>query len=134
MFEQKREEPVAEVEREGLVERRRPVAPGQKLILIATSGVAALLILFGIASRNNYFGLFGEPAPPKAGIQPEVHPVAAPEVKVPLALGQPASAPPSLIMRPQLRQASSVPVWQDMKGMSATTSALGSARRTAFTW
>jgi type IV secretion system protein VirB10 len=59
MFEQKQEIPVAEEERKGLVERRRSVAPGQKLILVATSTVAALLILFGIASKNNYFGVFG---------------------------------------------------------------------------
>lgn len=93
MFEQKREAPVAEEEREGLVERKRAVAPGQKLILVATSSVAALLILFGIASRNNYFGLFGASAPPKPDAQNDSRPLSAPEVKVPLALGPPPAAP-----------------------------------------
>ncbi|RZL92236.1 MAG: TrbI/VirB10 family protein, partial [Variovorax sp.] len=93
MFEQKVEAPVAEEEREGLVERKRAVAPGQKLILAATSSVAALLILFGIASRNNYFGLFGTPTPPKTDAPNESRPLSAPEVKVPLALGPPPSAP-----------------------------------------
>lgn len=89
MFEQKHEEPVAEEERRGLVERKRAVAPGQKLILVATATVAALLILFGIASKNNYFGVFGAPAPAKADLQTDPRPLTAPEVKVPLALGQP---------------------------------------------
>ncbi|MEO5736942.1 MAG: TrbI/VirB10 family protein [Variovorax sp.] len=93
MFEQKREAPVAEEEREGLVERKHAVAPGQKLILMATSGVAALLILFGIASKNNYFGLFGAPAPAKTDAQNDGRPLSAPEVKVPLALGPPPAAP-----------------------------------------
>lgn len=92
MFEHKHEAPVAEEEREGLVERKRAVAPGQKLILVATSGVAALLILFGIASRNNYFGLFGAPAPSKTDALNDSRPLSAPEVKVPLALGSPAAA------------------------------------------
>src|SRR5258707_5946908 len=95
MFEQKQQAPVAEEERQGLVERRRAVAPGQKLILVATSSVAALLILFGIASRNNFFGLFGAPAPAKAEAQNDSRPLSAPEVKVPLALGSPPSAPSS---------------------------------------
>ena len=95
MFEQKQEAPVAEEERAGLVERKRAVAPGQKLILVATSSVAALLIVFGIASRNNYFGLFGASAPPKPEAQNETRPLAAPEVKVPLALGPLPSAPSS---------------------------------------
>ena len=95
MFEQKQEAPVAEEERAGLVERKRAVAPGQKLILVATSSVAALLIVFGIASRNNYFGLFGASAPPKPEAQNETRPLAAPEVKVPLALGPQPSAPSS---------------------------------------
>src|SRR6478609_4033655 len=95
MFEQKQEAPVAEEEREGLDERKRAVAPGQRLILVATSSVAALLILFGIASRNNYFGLFGAPAPPKTDPQNEIRPLSAPEVKVPLALGPPPSVPSS---------------------------------------
>ncbi len=93
MFEQKQEAPVAEEERQGLVERKRAVAPGQKLILVATSGVAALLILFGIASRNNYFGLFGAPAPVKTDVSKDSGPLSAPEVKVPLALGSPPTAP-----------------------------------------
>jgi type IV secretion system protein VirB10 len=100
MFEQKREEPMAEKEREGLVERKRAVAPGQKLILIATSGVAAMLILFGIASKNNYFGAFGAPAPAKTEMQADARPLTAPEVKVPLALGQPAAAPASYVECP----------------------------------
>jgi len=100
MFEQKREEPVAEEEREGLIERKRAVAPGQKLILIATSGAAALLILFGIASKNNYFGVFGAPVPAKSEAQADARPLTAPEVKVPLALGQPAAAPASYVECP----------------------------------
>lgn len=95
MVEQRQEAPVAEEEREGLDERKRAVAPGQRLILVATSSVAALLILFGIASRNNYFGLFGAPAPPKTDPQNEIRPLSAPEVKVPLALGPPPSVPSS---------------------------------------
>lgn len=95
MFEQKLEAPVAEEEREGLIERKRAVAPGQKLILVATSSVAAVLILFGIASRNNYFGLFGAPAPAKADPHNDSRPVSAPEVKVPLALVPPPSIPSS---------------------------------------
>lgn len=93
MREQKLEAPVAEVEREGLVERRRAVAPGQKLILVATSGVAALLILFGIASRNHYFGLFGAAAPGKGEAPADSRPLAAPDVKVPLSLGPAPDAP-----------------------------------------
>ena len=94
MFEQKHEEPVAEEERRGLVERKRAVAPGQKLILVATSTVAALLILFGIASKNNYFGAFGAQAAGKSESPAEPRPLTAPEVKVPLALGPtPAPAP-----------------------------------------
>ncbi len=93
MFEQKQEAPVAEEEREGLVERKRAVAPGQKLILVATSSVAALLILFGIASKNNYFGLFGAPATAKTDTQNDSRPLFAPEVKVPLALGPPPATP-----------------------------------------
>lgn len=93
MFEQKQEEAVAEEEREGLVERKRAVAPGQKLILVATSSVAAVLILFGIASRNNYFGLFGAVAPATTEAQNDSRPLSAPEVKVPLALGPPPAAP-----------------------------------------
>jgi type IV secretion system protein VirB10 len=100
MFEQKQEVPVAEEEREGLVERKRAVAPGQKLILVATSSVAALLILFGIASKNNFFGLFGAPAPPKTdAAQGDSRPLSAPEVKVPLALG-PAPETPSYVECP----------------------------------
>ncbi|MDM0116765.1 TrbI/VirB10 family protein [Variovorax sp. J22R133] len=95
MFEQKQEAPVAEVEREGLVERKRAVAPGQKLILVATASVAALLILFGIASRNNYFGLFGTLAPSRTEPPSDTRPLSAPEVKVPLALGPPTSVPAS---------------------------------------
>ncbi|PSL81263.1 hypothetical protein C7T35_27985 [Variovorax sp. WS11] len=99
MFEQRHEEPIAEQEREGLVERKRAVAPGQKLILVATSTVAALLILFGIASKNNFFGAFGAPAPAKSEMQADARPLTAPDVKVPLALGQP-SAPPSYVECP----------------------------------
>jgi len=93
MFEQKHEVPVAEEEREGMVERKRSAAPGQKLILIATASVAALLILFGIASKNNYFGLFGAPAPVKTDALNDSRPLSAPDVKVPLALGSPPAAP-----------------------------------------
>jgi len=102
MFEQKLDAPIAEEEREGLVERKRPVAPGQKLILMATSSVAALLILFGIASKNNYFGLFGPPQTPKTELSNDAHPLSAPEVKVPLALGPlpTASSPPSYVECP----------------------------------
>ncbi|CAN7486004.1 hypothetical protein LJR290_003233 [Variovorax sp. LjRoot290] len=99
MFEQKRETPVAEEEREGLVERKRAVAPGQKLILVATSTVAALLILFGIASKNNYFGLFGAQAASKNDPKTDARPLAAPEVKVPLALGS-VAAPPTYVECP----------------------------------
>lgn len=99
MFEQRHEEPVAEQEREGLVERKRAVAPGQKLILVATSTVAALLILFGIASKNNFFGAFGAPAPAGSEMQTDARPLTAPEVKVPLALGQPP-APQSYVECP----------------------------------
>ncbi|MDR6861261.1 TrbI/VirB10 family protein [Variovorax guangxiensis] len=101
MFEKRHEEPIAEQEREGLVERKRAVAPGQKLILIATSTVAALLILFGIASKNNFFGAFGAPAPARSEMQIDGQPLTAPDVKVPLALalGQPA-APPSYVECP----------------------------------
>lgn len=99
MFEQKREAPVAEEEREGLVERKRAVAPGQKLILVATSTVAALLILFGIASRNNFFGLFGPETAPKGESKLDARPLAAPEVKVPLALG-PTATPASYVECP----------------------------------
>jgi type IV secretion system protein VirB10 len=95
MVEQKQEAPLAEEEREGLVERKRAVAPGQKLILVATSSVAALLILFGIASKNNFFGLFGARAAAKNEAHNDIRPLAAPEVKVPLALGPPPSAPSS---------------------------------------
>ncbi|WP_051953936.1 TrbI/VirB10 family protein [Xenophilus azovorans] len=93
MIEMKQEAPIAEVEREGLVERRRAAAPGQKLILAATAMIAALLILFGIASRNNYFGLFGAGTPSKPKEEADARPLAAPEVKVPLALGPPPQAP-----------------------------------------
>ena len=36
MLAQRKEAPVAETERDGLVERRRFAAPGQKLIVVAT--------------------------------------------------------------------------------------------------
>lgn len=93
MFERKQDAPIAEEEREGLVERQRAVAPGQKLILVATASVAALLIIFGIASRNNYFGLFGPPATAKTDAANDSRPLSAPEVRVPLALGPPPAAP-----------------------------------------
>ncbi|RYX88833.1 MAG: TrbI/VirB10 family protein [Comamonadaceae bacterium] len=91
MREQKLEAPVAEAEREGLVERQRAAAPGQKLILVATASVAALLILFGIASRNNYFGLLGAPAQVKSEGTADSRLLSAPEVKVPLSLGAPSA-------------------------------------------
>ena len=93
MFEQKVDAPVADEERQGMVERRQAVAPGQKLILVATSSVAAMLILFGIASRYHYFGLFGTPAPAKAEVSNDARPLFAPEVRVPLALGVPQVDP-----------------------------------------
>lgn len=96
MFEKKPEPPVAEVDREGLVERKHRIAPGQKLILVATSVVAASLILFGIASRNNYFGIFGLPTAAKAVGVSEPKTLAPPEVKVPLNLGSTTPAPPPL--------------------------------------
>ncbi|NDZ17125.1 TrbI/VirB10 family protein [Variovorax sp. WS11] len=61
--------------------------------------MAALLILFGIASKNNFFGAFGAPAPAKSEMQADARPLTAPDVKVPLALGQP-SAPPSYVECP----------------------------------
>lgn len=100
MMEVKQEGPVAEVEREGLVERRRSAAPGQKLILGATAGMAAVLILFGIASRNNFFGLFGAGSAPKAEKNVDARPLAAPEVKVPLALGPAQPAPANYVECP----------------------------------
>lgn len=87
------EPPVAEVQREGLVERRRVAAPGQKLILVGTSTVAALLILFGIASRHQYFGLFGGVQGPKVSMAEDTRPLAAPDVRVPLNLGEAPAAP-----------------------------------------
>ena len=94
MFEQKQEAPVAEEEREGLVERKRAVAPGQKLILVATSSVAALLILFGIASRNNYFGLFGPEPAAKSDAKPDARAAGGAGGRVPLALGPRAGTRP----------------------------------------
>lgn len=87
------EPPVAEVQREGLVERRRVVAPGQKLILVGTSSVAALLILFGIASRHQYLGLFGGAPGPKVSLAEDSRPLAAPDVRVPLSLGEAPAVP-----------------------------------------
>lgn len=100
MIEMKQEGPVAEVEREGLVERKRSAAPGQRLILAGTATVAALLILFGIASRNNYFGLFGTSSAPKLEKDAETRPLAAPEVKVPLALGPTQPQQPTYVECP----------------------------------
>ncbi len=100
MFEKKQEEPIADAERAGLVERKRAVAPGQKLILVSTAVSAAALILFGIASRNNYFGAFGAPAPAKAEVQTDARPLSAPEVKVPLALGPQAPPPATFVECP----------------------------------
>jgi type IV secretion system protein VirB10 len=94
MFEQTQEAPVADEERRGLVERPRMAPPGQKLILVVTSSVAVAFILFGIASRHNFFGLFGAPVPPKViETQGEGRPVTAPEVKVPLETGLFSNAP-----------------------------------------
>ncbi|MDO9398972.1 MAG: hypothetical protein Q7T71_20695, partial [Herbiconiux sp.] len=78
---------MAETEREGLVERRRFAAPGQKLIVVATSTLASALILLGILSKNNYFGVFGAAAtakPPALGTGRTVTP---PELRVPMSLG-----------------------------------------------
>ena len=100
MIEMKQEGPVAEVEREGLVERKRSAAPGQKLILAGTATVAALLILFGIASRYNYFGLLGTGSAPKPEKDAETRLLAAPEVKVPLALGPTQPQQPTYVECP----------------------------------
>jgi type IV secretion system protein VirB10 len=92
MFERKREEPVAEEERLGLPERRRRMAPGQKMILVGTAGTAALLIFLGIASRHSFFGLLGAGVAARGEAPFEPRTLAAPTVKIPLALDVPGGA------------------------------------------
>lgn len=90
MATEKIETPIAEQDRAGLVERKASMAPGQKLIMAGTATVASLAILFGIASKNNFFGVFGPPDPPKAAKQEEGRPLSAPPLSVPLGV---ATAP-----------------------------------------
>jgi type IV secretion system protein VirB10 len=90
MFEQNNEPPVATDERTGMVERKSLTPPGQRLIMVTTAVVAAGAILFGIASKNNYFGIFGAPNVPKDAKQEEPRPVSAPALTVPLAVASPA--------------------------------------------
>jgi len=100
MFKVDQEPPLAEEDRDGVVEPPRAVAPGQKLILLATAGVAALLILWGVASRNHYFGLFGAASHSKDEVHAEARPVNVPEVRIPMALGGQAVPPPSYVECP----------------------------------
>lgn len=90
-FERKHEQPVAEEERDSIAEPARGNAPGQKLILLGTSFLAALLILFGILSRNNFFGWFGAPRGGRGEVPVDARPVGVPEVPVPLSLSGPAA-------------------------------------------
>lgn len=93
MLAQRKEAPVAETERDGLVERRRFAAPGQKLIVVATSTLASVFILLGILSKNNYFGVFGAAAPAKPQALGAGRTVSPPDLRVPLSLGSsPAQA------------------------------------------
>lgn len=87
MLARRKEAAVAETERDGLVERRRFAAPGQKLIVVATSTLASVLILLGILSKNNYFGVFGAAAPAKPPTLGTGRTVSAPDLRVPLSLG-----------------------------------------------
>lgn len=100
MFRTKHEQPLAEEERDGVVEAPRRAAPGQKLILVATSVAAALLILLGIASRNNYFGLLGDARSAKGEVQVDARPTTIPQLSVPMAVGEPAAASPTAIECP----------------------------------
>lgn len=100
MFRTRHEQPLAEEERDGVVEAPRRAAPGQKLILVATSVAAALLILLGIASRNNYFGLLGDARSAKGEVQVDARPTSIPQVSVPMALGEPAAESPAYIECP----------------------------------
>ncbi|SFQ70407.1 type IV secretion system protein VirB10 [Variovorax sp. OK605] len=100
MFERRHEQPVAEEERDGIVEPARGNAPGQKLILVGTACLAALLILFGIMSRNNFFGWFGAPRAGRGEVAVDARPVGVPEVPVPLSLAGPAGQPPSYVECP----------------------------------
>ena len=89
MFRLKHDPPVAEHERDGVAEPVRRSAPGQKFVLLATSGAAAFLILFGIASRNDYFGLLGASKAPHGEVQADARPVSVPEIPVPLTASEP---------------------------------------------
>lgn len=93
MFTKNEPTQVAEEERTGLVERKASIAPGQKLMMAGTAAAAAAAILFGIAGKYNYFGLFGAPAKPKTETQEEARPISAPPLSVPLGVaGAPAPA------------------------------------------
>lgn len=100
MFATRHEQPLAQEERDGVVEAPRRVAPGQRLILVATSAAAALLILVGIASRNNYFGLLGPANAAKGEVQVDASPVSIPEVSVPMSVGEPAAPSPAYVECP----------------------------------
>lgn len=99
MFNEKNAAPVATEERTGMEERKSSIAPGQKLIMVGTAVVASTAILFGIASKNNYFGIFGPPAPPKEAKKEDPRPVSAPSLSVPLGVAQ-APAPSSYVECP----------------------------------
>ncbi|MEZ2299419.1 TrbI/VirB10 family protein [Variovorax sp. RCC_210] len=100
MFKTRHEQPLAEEERDGIVEAPRRSSPGQKLILGATSAVAALLILFGVASRNNYFGVFGASSSAKGEVQLDTRPTNVPEIPVPLSAGAPVVPSPAAVECP----------------------------------
>lgn len=100
MFATKHDPPLAEQERDGLTDAPVRRAPGQKLILAGTAGLAALLILFGAASRHNYFGLFGAPKAAGGEVQAEARPVSVPVVSVPLAVAESPTPAPSYVACP----------------------------------
>lgn len=100
MFRTRHEQPVAEEERDGIVEAPRRTAPGQRLILAATSATAALLILFGVASRNNYFGLLGTDKSAKGEAQVDTRPTSIPALSVPMSVGEPGAASPAAVECP----------------------------------
>lgn len=100
MFAAKHDPPLAEQERDGLADAPAGRAPGQKLILAGTAGIAALLILFGVASRYNYFGLFGAPKAAGGEVQADARPVSVPVVSVPLAVGESPAPVPSYVTCP----------------------------------
>lgn len=100
MFTTRHEQPLAEEERDGLVETPHRAAPGQKLILLATSATAALLILLGIASRNNYFGLLGDSRQAKGEVAVDARPASIPQLSVPMAVEEPPAPSPSYTQCP----------------------------------